>query len=117
MHMTIKRRTIVLSFLLVGTYLFTACPSRVSISKINADPGRYQNKEVGITGRVGDSYGFMGTGAYELSDGTGSIWVVTKSGVPSRGSKIGAKGRVQTGFSFGGRSFGTILEETDRRVE
>lgn len=115
--MTIKRRTIVLFLLLVGTFFFTACPNRESISKINADPSRYQNKEVGIVGRVGDSYGFLGTGAYELDDGTGKIWVVTKRGAPSRGSKVGAKGRVRTGFSFGGRSFGTILEESDRRSE
>jgi hypothetical protein len=114
--MTKYHRTIALTFLLVGTIIFTACPSRESISKINADPGRYRNKEVGIAGTVGDSYGVLGTGAYELDDGSGTIWVVTKSGVPSRGSKVGAKGRVQTGFSFGGRSFGTILEETDRRA-
>jgi hypothetical protein len=30
---------------------------------------------------------------------------------------VGAKGRVYTGFSFGGRSFGTVIEETDRRVK
>jgi hypothetical protein len=117
MQMTIKRRTIFLSLLLVGTFFFTACPNRETISRINADPNRYQNKEVGITGTVRDSYGFLGTGAYELDDGTGRIWVVTKRGTPSRGSKIGAKGRVRTGFSFGGRSFGTILEESDRRTE
>ena len=72
---------------------------------------------MGIVGTVTDSYGVLGTGAYELDDGTGTIWVVTKSGAPSRGSKVGAKGRVRTSFSFGGRSFGTILEESDRRAE
>jgi hypothetical protein len=117
MLMTIKCRISFLSLLLVGTFFFAACPSRESISKINADPGRYRNKEVGIAGTVGDSYGIFGAGAYELDDGTGTIWVVTKGGVPSRGSKVGAKGRVRTGFSFGGRSFGTILEESGRRTE
>jgi len=115
--MAIKLRTLVLSLLLVGTLFFTACPNRESISKINADPERYRNKEVGIVGTVTDSYGILGTGAYELDDGTGTIWVVTKRGAPSRGSKVGAKGRVRTSFSFGGRSFGTILEESDRRAE
>jgi len=115
--MAIKQRTVVLSLLLVGTLFFTACPNRESISKINADPERYRNKEVGIVGTVTDSYGILGTGAYELDDGTGTIWVVTKRGAPSRGSKVGAKGRVRTSFSFGGRSFGTILEESDRRAE
>jgi hypothetical protein len=57
----------------------------------------------------------MGTGAYELDDGTGKIWVVTRRGVPSRGSRVGAKGRVYTGFNLSGRNFGTVLEESDRR--
>jgi hypothetical protein len=106
-----------LSYLiLVGVVFLTACPKQETISRINADPGRYRNKEVGIVGNVTDSYGVLGNGAYEIDDGTGRIWVVTTRGVPSRGSRVGAKGKVYTGFSFGGRSFGTVLEEKDRQV-
>ncbi len=98
--------------------LLTACPSQTSISKLKADPDRYMDKEVGIVGRVTDSYGvpFVG-GAYELDDGTGRIWVVTQRGVPSRGSRVGVKGRVYTGATFRGRNFGTALREEDRRVK
>lgn len=103
------------SLLLAAVVLLTACPSQTTISKINADPSRYRDKEVAIVGTVRDSYGVMGNGAYEIDDGTGRLWVVTKRGVPSRGARVGAKGRVYTGFSFGGRNFGTVLEETDRR--
>jgi hypothetical protein len=102
--------------LLTGTFLFTACPERQSINKILADPDRYHNKEVGIAGTVTDSYGALGTGAYELDDGTGKIWVVTRRGVPSRGARIGAKGHVYTGFNLSGKNFGTVLEETGRRA-
>jgi hypothetical protein len=115
--MQITRRTSFLSLLLIGTLLFTACPQRESISKIMADPARYRNKEVGITGTVTDSYGVLDMGAYEIDDGTGKLWVVTRRGVPARGSKVGAKGRVYTGFNVGGRSFGTVLEESDRRAK
>jgi hypothetical protein len=108
-------KLIVLGLLLVATLALTACPSQTTISRINADPGRYRNKEVGIVGTVTDSYGVLGQGAYEIDDGTGRLWVVTRRGVPSKGSRVGAKGRVYTGFNFGGRSFGTVLEETDRR--
>ena len=101
--------------LLLGTVLFSACPSQTNISKINADPDRYRGKEVGIAGRVTDSYGAMGVGAYEIDDGTGRMWVATRRGVPSRGAHVGAKGYVHNGFSFAGRSFGTVIEETDRR--
>ena len=103
--------------LLVGTVLLTACPSQTNISKINADPSRYRNKEVGVAGRVTNSYGALGTGAYEIDDGTGKIWVATKRGVPARGSRVGTKGYVHDGFSFGGRTYGTVIEETDRRTE
>ena len=109
------KKTAVLLALLGGTLLLTACPSQTNIAKINADPGRYQGKEVGIAGRVTDSYGAAGIGAYEIDDGTGRIWVATKRGVPSRGAQVGAKGYLRSGISFNGRSYGTVLEETDRR--
>lgn len=100
--------------LLGAVVLITACPSQTTISKINADPARYRNKEVAIVGTVRDSYGVLGNGAYEIDDGTGRLWVVTRRGVPSRGARVGAKGRVHTGFNFGGRNYGTVLEESDR---
>src|SRR5687767_14284483 len=112
--MQLLKKSVAAFSLLAGLLLLTACPSQTNISKINADPGRYTNKEVGVAGIVRDSYGVMGNGAYEIDDGTGRLWIVTRRGVPSRGARVGAKGRVYTGFNFGGRNFGTVLEETDR---
>ena len=103
------------SLLLTAVFLLTACPSQTTISKINADPARYRNKEVSIAGTVRDSYGALGQGAYEIDDGTGRLWVVTRRGVPSRGARVGATGHIYTGFNFGGRNYGTVLEETNRR--
>src|SRR5215204_3933211 len=111
------KKAAVLLVLIGGALLFTACPSQTNIAKINANPDRYRGKEVGIAGRVTDSYGVLGAGAYEIDDGTGKIWVATRRGVPSRGSRVGAKGYVRNGFSFGGRSYGTVMEETDRRTK
>src|SRR5678815_1717489 len=111
------KKAAILFALLSGILLLTACPSQTNISKINADPDRYRGKEVGIAGTVTNSYGAMGTGAYEIDDGTGRIWVVAKKhGVPSRGSQVGAKGYIRNGFSFNGRNYGTVVEETDRRT-
>jgi hypothetical protein len=104
-------------FVLIGVaLLLTACPNQTTISKINGDPGRYKDKEVAVVGRVTDSFGVMGTGAYEVDDGTGRIWVATQRGVPARGSRIGVRGRVHGGLTVGGRTFGTIIEENERRV-
>jgi starvation-inducible outer membrane lipoprotein len=105
------------SLILAAVLLLAGCPSETTISKINADPARYRNKEVAIVGTVRDSYGALGQGAYEIDDGTGRLWVVTRRGIPSRGARVGAKGHIYTGFNFGGRNYGTVLEETDRRVK
>ena len=109
------KRAAVLFVLFGAALLFTACPSQTNIAKINRNPDRYRGKEVGIAGRVTDSYGVLGAGAYEIDDGTGRMWVATRRGVPSRGAHVGTKGYVHNGFSFAGRSFGTVIEETDRR--
>lgn len=111
------KKAAVLFALLSGTLLLTACPGQTNISKINADPDRYRGKEIGIAGTVTNSYGMTGAGAYEIDDGTGRLWVATRRGVPSRGARVGAKGYVHNGFTFAGRSFGTVMEETDRRAK
>src|SRR5689334_25420569 len=113
--MSDTKRVVLIVAVLIGTVLVTACPSQTNIARINADPGRYRGKEVGIVGTVTNSYGVMGQGAYEIDDGTGRIWVATTRGVPARGSHVGAKGYVHSGFSWAGRSYGTVLEERDRR--
>ena len=110
------KKAAVLTVLIAGTLLLTACPSQTNISKINADPDRYRGKEVGIAGTVTNSYGVPGAGAYEIDDGTGKIWVATKRGVPSRGARVGAKGYIYNGITISGRSYGTVMEETDRRA-
>jgi hypothetical protein len=114
-----RRTKILLPLLLAAAALcLTACPSRTNIGKINSDPNRYLNKEVGVAGRVTDSYGvpFVG-GAYEIDDGTGRLWVLSDRGAPSKGSQVGVKGRVVVGPVFKGRTFGTAIQESDRRVK
>ncbi len=100
---------------LACAFLFTACPQRTSIADLKRDPARYNNKEVAVSGRVTDSYGVFGRGAYEIDDNTGRLWVATESGVPERGARIGAKGRLLNGLNIAGRNFGIVLREKDRR--
>ena len=85
--------------------LAVGCPDRTSIRDIEANPSRYQNKEVVVAGTVRDSYGvnIPGTkvrgGAYKIDDGTGSIWIVTEDAVPTKGTQIGVKGIIGSGVS------------------
>lgn len=106
------------SILLVGfaAVLLAGCPPRERIEKIDRDPGRFAGREITIAGRVTDSYGAMGTGVFQVDDGTGAMWVFRKrQGIPGGGVKVAVSGRVQQGFAFGGRNFAIILIESERR--
>jgi hypothetical protein len=115
--MPFLRQILFLSVILAGVLVLTACPSQTTISKINQNPSRYRNKEVGLIGTVTDSYGILGNGIYELDDGTGRIWVATTKGVPSKGARVGVSGQVYSGLEFGGRTYGTGLREEQRRTK
>lgn len=110
------QKTIAAVLLVMTTLLLAACPPRVSIADINRDPGRYANRDISIAGRVSNSFGALGTGVYEIDDGTGTMWVYSQNfGVPGNGAKVGVTGRITQGFNFGGRSFAVILKQTESR--
>jgi hypothetical protein len=113
-----RSRSFAICTLLAATLLLAACPQQVTVAEINADPGRFANKEVTLKGTVTNSFGALGQGAYELDDGTGRIWVITdRGGVPGKDARVRVAGRVATGVTFAGRSFGTVIRETDRKTE
>ena len=96
--------------------LLSGCPPHKSIADIERDPGKYSNKEVTIAGNVVSSFGALGTGMYQVNDGTGTMWVVSENyGVPSKGAKVAVVGRVMDTFSFAGKNYSTVLRQTQRR--
>jgi len=123
-------RTIVRSAALVvvmaGSLLSGACAAR-SINQVLADPGRYRDKEVKLSGSVVDSYSFVGNGAYQIEDKTGKLWVVSNRGVPRKGAQVNVKGTVREGFSLGSVgdklklppavSAGIVLMETSHKAK
>jgi hypothetical protein len=112
-----------LSLALFTALFAAACPERTSIADIEANPGRFQNKDVAIAGTVRDSYGVSipGTpirgGAYKIDDGTGSMWIFTEETVPTRGAQVGVRGLIGTGVSWKGRNYGLGMYEKDRRFK
>jgi hypothetical protein len=96
--------------------LLTGCGS-VQIGRINADPSRYRNRTIQVRGTVTNSVGALGTGGYQLEDGSGKIYVISRSGVPSRGSRVVVKGTVQGGVQVLGTSLGTAIMETSHKVK
>jgi hypothetical protein len=88
--------------------LFLPGCEQKTIKHILADPHRYATQEVGIAGRVVRSYSVLGHGAYEVDDGTGALWVISNTGVPREGARVGVKGTIRDVFSLG--EMGTILK-------
>ncbi len=115
------KKTLIVGLLLAVGLLTVACPDRKSIADIEANPSKYQNKEVVVVGVVRDAYGinipFTGVrgGVYKIDDGTGSIWVFTEKGVPSKGAEVGVKGKLQNGLNWNGKNYGLGIIESDRK--
>ena len=97
--MRLQRLFFVLCLTAAGLFL-SGCATR-SISHVLADPSRYANRDVRIQGSVTESYSVLGTGAYQVDDGTGRLWVFSKKGVPRKGARVQVKGKIREGFSMG----------------
>ncbi len=114
--MTAKRLCYIAALTLMA-FTLMAC-ERMKISQINADPGRFMNKEVAVAGKVTQSIGALGKGIYQLDDGTGRLWVLANGrGVPSKGARVGVKGHVTPTITFLGINYATVIQESDRRGE
>ncbi len=93
-----KRATILA---VLATAVFTAACGSRTINQVLADPGRYRNREVRLSGSVIDSYSLVGRGAYRLDDNTGQLWIVSDQGVPRQGARVNVRGTVRDGFNLG----------------
>ena len=97
-HLLSRSRLLVL--LSVGTLASAACATR-TVNQILADPARYRDREVRLSGSVVDSFSIINRGAYRIDDGTGTLWIVSDQGVPRDGARVTVKGRVREGFNLG----------------
>jgi len=115
-----------LAFLLLGVLFLSGCEQK-TIHHILADPHRYANEEVAVAGKVAKSYSVLGHGAYEVDDGTGTLWIVSNNGVPREGARVAVKGTIRDGFNLGElgpllklpdsvRS-GVVMTESERQVK
>lgn len=115
-------KAVLLTLLIAVIAFAAACPERKSIADIEANPSKYLNKSVAVAGTVQDAYGInipltnVRGGIYKISDGTGSMWIVTQNSVPTKGTQIGVKGKVESGVNYNGRNYGLGMIEEDRRT-
>jgi hypothetical protein len=87
-------RTLALALLGASALLGAGCAS-TNVARLLAEPQRYANRNVGLQGDVVESMSLLGHGVYKLDDGTGTIWVVSRRGVPRRGARVHAKGKIR----------------------
>src|SRR3712207_4842275 len=89
------------------------------ISRILAVPDEFENRDATVTGRVvrvfDPTQGLLGLAAYQVDDGSGQIWVLSRSGAPSVGREVGLKARVRRDFRLGNELLGAVLSEIERR--
>jgi len=93
-------RFVLLAVLSVSALASAACAAR-TVNQVLADPSRYRDREVRLSGAVVDSYSLVDRGAYRIDDGTGQLWVVSETGVPRISARVTVKGRIREGFNLG----------------
>jgi hypothetical protein len=100
--------------------LFT--PS-ASVNRILAEPQRYADDDVWVNGRVTQSASVLGRGAYQIDDGTGTLWVISYKGVPRKDARVRVRGTVRDAFGLGdvielpeGMRNGLVLVEQEHRA-
>jgi hypothetical protein len=120
LHGTPRRSATVL--IVAFTMATGACATR-TIGSVLADPSKYRNHEVQISGDVVDSYGVLGRGVYRVRDDSGELWVMSSEGVPRTGARVKVRGTVRDAFSLGplGRGIpsgvgGVLLVESSHDV-
>jgi hypothetical protein len=69
-----------------------------------------------VDGRVNLAVGAAMAGFYQVDDGSGKIYVISKPGAPRKGSRVSVRGKVFSGVTLGERSFGTAIREQSHHV-
>jgi len=114
---------LVLPALAVLALVGSAC-RETSINRLLAEPHRYRDDEVALSGTVVRSVSVLGHGAYRLDDGTGTLWIVSTRGVPRQGARVRVRGRLQDVADLGSLvplppevGSGLVLMETEHRAK
>ncbi len=104
--------------LLLGmTCLFFSCAGAVKIADIEAQPGKYNDKNVKVKGKVVQTFAvpFLSQSLVKIDDGTGQIWVKPYDKVPFKGEKISVDGTLKVGLTIANKNLGFIVIEKEKK--
>ena len=94
-------------------FILSGCASITPIGQLLDNSSRYDGKTVRIAGEVKGSAGVLVLSAYEVTDGTGTLTVVSEGGSPPRtGARVGVKGTFQALFTLGFKSLAVLKEQS-----
>jgi hypothetical protein len=85
-----------------------------SISEVQTNPGKFQDKTVTVEGVVTTAWGIplVPFKVYRVSDGSGELLVISDDGrIPGKNARVRVRGEVEEFALIGGRSFGLHLRE------
>ena len=107
-----RTRPVLATILFSAPLALVACRGTMPIERLLDDPSRYDGETVRVKGEVTSAIGALGRGAYRISDGTGTLNVVTEGGgAPREGARVGVEGTFQSLFTFGDQTGAVLLEE------
>jgi hypothetical protein len=100
-----------LPFLAAALAVAACSSSGPRIEQIMSDPRGYVDNTVTIEGKVTDYFSLLVVKYYTVSDGTGSINVLTGRTLPAVGQKVKVRGKVTEVFSLGTRRLIVLMED------
>ena len=112
-----KRASVRAWLVLSSAVISTGCAGTTRIGTLLDDPSEYDGRMVRVEGEVTQAVGvpILG-GTYSVSDGTGTLRVVTEQGgVPREGAEIRVGGIFRALFAIGAESL-SVLQESERDV-
>jgi len=104
---------------LAGVVMLTVlggCAGTVRIGTLLDDPSQFDGDRVRVDGEVTGSFGVpVVGGAYRISDGTGTLTVVSEEGVPRSGAQVSVEGTFRSVYMLGSQSL-SVIQERERSV-
>ena len=92
------------------------------IGRLLNNPTEFSDKELSVIGKVTNRFdptnGLLGLAAYQVDDGSGKIWIISRAGAPEIGQELHLKARLRrdplpVAVTIPGISL-TLLDELER---
>ncbi len=109
--MGVRLRVGLVAAAVVIAVLQAGCASSLKIRDLLENPGRYNGQTVQVHGVVTRGGPIM-SGAYELSDNTGTIMVIlSERGAPRDGTSLKVQGTFRSGYDYDNSRIAVILKD------